>query len=980
MSRDRRPDADSDTIRESTFFGQVQLAEVGWPVYLMILVVVAAVYLATARLGLSLAFLHANVSPVWPPTGLAIAAILWFGYRIAPAILLGAFLVNLATDITVATAAGIAVGNTLEALSAAWLLHRFVGHHYPFNRARDVLIFILIAGIISPIVSATIGSTSLCLSGAAGWDDYGWLWSTWWLGDGSGALVVAPLILTWLEKPSQPLSMRQRLMAVLLFALLSSVSLIVFRDALLDGTANYPLGHLTIPFLLWAAFQFGPRGVATAIAVISGIAIWGTTRGFGPFVETDPNESLLLLQVFIVALATAALVLAALVAERKRAQNSATFLAAIVESTDDVVIGWGLDGRILSWNRSAERLYGYEAGEIIGHDISILFPAHRTEDFSLIVDRLKRGDRMENFETVHVRNSGEHIDVSLTISGIASTAGTIEGVSAIARDITTRRRAEDALRASEDRLRAIIDNIPAFIYLKDIRGKYMLMNRRGLIHLGLDWKQVHGRTDYDLYVKEVADSFAASDLRVLDTGGAIQLEEPREEPDGLHRYLTIKFPLFDSDGIAYAICGITTDVTKMKQAEDEREQLLVREQSARTEAEAANRAKDEFLAILSHELRAPLNAISGWVEILLDKGQGDELLSGHALETIKRNAALQSRIIEDILDVSRIVAGKLVLEMQPVDLSGIIQAGTASVQLAANDKGVHLRQMLDNEVNLIVGDPRRLQQVVGNLLSNAIKFTPAGGNVEIRLEQVDSTARIIVSDTGTGIPAEYLPVIFDRFRQVDSSRTRRYGGLGLGLAIVRHLVELHGGTVEAYSAGEGEGAIFTVSLPCRVPDGDVQGNEQGTPAEWNQERDTLALAGLRILIVDDDADSREAISTMVAFQGAEVRPVASVSEALTLLNVWIPDVLVSDLGMPDEDGYDLIRQVRDRGTAEGWTVPAIAVTGYASPEEAERARSAGFHIHLAKPFESARLIDAILRCRPLPSVDAGDESDVLHKP
>jgi PAS domain S-box-containing protein len=944
----------------------------------MIVVVVGAVYVATARLGLSLAFLHANVSPVWPPTGLAIALVLWLGYRIAPAILLGAFIVNLATDVTVATAAGIAVGNTLEALTAAVLIHRFVGYHNPFNRARDVLIFILIAGIFSPIVSATIGSASLCLSGAAGWDKFGWLWTTWWLGDGSGALVVAPLILTWIEKPTQPLSMRQRWMALLLFVLLASVSLFVFRGAFLDETANYPLGHLTIPFLLWAAFQFGPRGVATAIAVMSGIAIWGTTRGSGPFVESDPNESLLLFQIFITALATAALVLAALVAERKRAQTTATFLAAIVESTDDVVIGWGLDGRILSWNRSAERLYGYAAGEIIGHDIAVLIPAHRTEDFQVIVERLKRRDRMENFETVHVRKGGEHIDVSLTISGIAGASGAIEGMSVIARDITLRRKAQEALRASEDRLRAIVDNMPAFIYLKDIRGKYMLMNRRALKNIGLDWKQVQGKTDYDLYAKDVADRFVTSDLRALDTGGAIHIEETGVESGGGHRYLTVKFPLFDSDGTAYAICGISTDVTMIKEAEAEREQLLVREQSARAEAEASNRAKDEFLAILSHELRAPLNAIMGWVEILLDKGQGDELLTGHALETIKRNAALQSRIIEDILDVSRIVAGKLELEIQPVDLSGVIQAATASVQLAAHDKDVRLRQILDHGVDPIVGDPRRLQQIVGNLLSNAIKFTPAGGEVEIRLEQIDSTARVIVTDTGTGIPPEFLPVIFDRFRQVDSSRTRRYGGLGLGLAIVRHLVELHGGSVEAYSAGEGQGAIITELLPCSLPESGVEDKGSGTSRVWNDTAETQALAGLRILIVDDDADSREAISTMVAFQGAEVRPVASVSEALTLLNVWIPDLLVSDIGMPDEDGYDLIRQVRERGVAEGWTIPAIAVTGYASLEEAERARAAGFHMHLAKPIESARLIDAILRCRPLPPVDAGDESDALH--
>jgi PAS domain S-box-containing protein len=914
---------------------------------------VTVIYLGAARLGLSLAFLHASVSPVWPPTGVAIAAVLWLGYRTSPAILLGAFLANLATGVSAATALGIATGNTLEAVSAAYLLHRFVGSRSPFGRAQDVSKFVIIAGMLSPMISATIGNMSLCLGGAASWAGFGPLWLTWWLGDGSGALVLAPLVLTWVEKSPEQWSLRRSAEAALLIASLSSVALFVFGGFFLTKVANYPLGHLTIPLLLWAAFRFGPRGAATTTALLAGIAIWGTTRGFGPFAEQNLNESLLLLQVFVVAAAITALVLAAVVTEHKRAQSEITFLASIVESTDDAVIGKTLDGTILSWNKGAERIYGYAADEVVGRSISLLIPSDRADDLPRILETLKQGRHIEHYETVRVRKDGKQINMSLTISPIKDASGKIAAASMTARDITERKRAEEALRAGEDRLRAIVDNTTAFIYVKDLQGKYILMNRRGLTTLGLDWEQVQGKTDREIFPQEMADAYVENDRKVLEGRIALQSEDPGIEADGRHTYLTVKFPLCDADGTAYAICGISTDITDLKRVEEEREQLLLREQAARTEAEAANQAKDEFLALVSHELRTPLNAIVGWVDILLKSGH-DEALTARALQVIKRNADLQVRIIEDILDVSRIIVGKLQLEMRPVEITGIIQAALAAAQPMADAKSIRLHQLLAPIADPVSGDTQRLQQVAWNLLSNAIKFTPAGGQVEMTLQQIGSNVQITVSDTGEGIPKEALPHIFDRFRQADSSSTRKHGGLGLGLAIVRHLAELHGGTVEAYSAGEGQGAVFTVTLPCVTAAAEFVDESEGGLADR-----ASVLSGLRILVVDDDSDSREVLADLLALRGAEAKSAATAREALQVISEWKPDVLISDIGMPDEDGYDLIRKVRTLESMDGRHVPAIALTGYAGREDGERALSAGYQFHLAKPVDPNGLVNVI---------------------
>lgn len=373
------------------------------------------------------------------------------------------------------------------------------------------------------------------------------------------------------------------------------------------------------------------------------------------------------------------------------------------------------------------------------------------------------------------------------------------------------------------------------------------------------------------------------------------------------------------------------------------------------ELREANRVKDEFLATLSHELRTPLNSLFGWIH-LLREGALDEQTSARALQIIDRNARSLAEIINDLLEVSRIITGKLKLDVLPIELGPVIEAALEAVRPAIDAKEIDLRLSVEREVGAVLGDASRLQQIVWNLLSNAIKFTPNGGRVEVRLEKIGSDARITVSDDGAGISEAFLPYVFDRFRQADSSFARKHGGLGLGLAIVRHLVEIHGGTVHADSAGEGKGSIFAATFPL-LESSAATGARRGATGPLGDGK----LEGLRVLIVDDEADARELLSAMLEQRGAQVTAVASAAEAIDCLvgNGLLPDVLVSDLGMPNEDGFDLISKVRTLEPERGGRIPAIALTAYARPEDRARALAAGYEMHVPKPVEPAQLSDAL---------------------
>ncbi|GAA6620867.1 ATP-binding protein [Scytonema sp. NUACC26] len=411
------------------------------------------------------------------------------------------------------------------------------------------------------------------------------------------------------------------------------------------------------------------------------------------------------------------------------------------------------------------------------------------------------------------------------------------------------------------------------------------------------------------------------------------------------------------------------DITQRKKDEQERLELLQRERAARDEAESANRIKDEFLAVLSHELRSPLNPILGWAK-MLRTGQYDRIATDRALETIERNAKLQAQLMEDLLDVSRILRGKLVLNINPVNLISTIEAAIETVQLAAQAKSIQIHTILAPHVGLISGDANRLQQVFWNLLSNAIKFAPNGGRVEVRLERVEvgnegssvsgSYAQISITDTGKGINPEFLPHVFEYFRQENSSTTRQFGGLGLGLAIVRYLTEMHGGLVTAHSQGEGQGATFTVKLPIvredsrdRLVDFEDFYALNSTPHP--------SLLGLRILIVDDEADIRELVAFILEEAGAEVCSAKSATDALTIVEKSVPDLLVCDIGMPDIDGYMLMSQIRALPPEKGGQMLAVALTAYAGEYNQKQALDAGFQMHLSKPIDPDTLVKELSR-------------------
>ncbi len=544
------------------------------------------------------------------------------------------------------------------------------------------------------------------------------------------------------------------------------------------------------------------------------------------------------------------------VTERNRSDLISRRLAAIVDNSDDAIIGKDLNSIITSWNQGAQRIFGYTADEMIGTSIMRLIPRERQGEEDKILARLRRGDRFDHFETIRVTKDGRQLDVSLTISPIKDAYGKVIGASKIARDITDRKLAEAALREAQS----------------------------------------------------VAEAANAEKARLLES-----------------------------------------------------------ERIARAEAERASHMKDEFLATLSHELRTPLNAVLGWATVLRSKKHLDlEFVQG--LETIDRNARVQAQIIDDLLDMSRIISGKVRLDVQQIDLPAVVFEAVDTMRVSASAKGVRLQSVIDPLNSSVTGDPNRLQQVFWNLLSNAIKFTPKGGRVQVLLERVNSHVEVSVIDTGDGISPDFLPYIFDRFKQADASTTRRHGGLGLGLAIVKNLVELHGGSVRAKSGGLGKGATFIVSLPLTVfhppPDPGTREHPKSRAGELPIPV-TISLNNVRVLVVDDDPDARDLLTMLLEAAGATVYAVGSANQGMEQLLTKPIDVLVCDIGMPEMDGYTLMRSIRALDDPQKSAVAAVALTAYARLEDRMEAIHVGFQNHLPKPVEASELL-AVVRSLATP--------------
>jgi PAS domain S-box-containing protein len=602
--------------------------------------------------------------------------------------------------------------------------------------------------------------------------------------------------------------------------------------------------------------------------------------------------------------------------------------------------------RFLAVNDAAVRHYGYSRADFLDMTIKDIRPA---EDIKLLEQYLATGNPELDHagEWRHRRKDGTTINVEITSNRLHFAGRAAEFV--LVNDITERKKAETALRISEDRYRDLVENSHELICTHDLEGRVLSVNPWASRVLGYPQDSLVGINIRDGLLPEYREQFDEY-LRTVKTEGSargvMKVRTATGETRLWEYYNTLR-----TEGVEKPIVrGMAHDAT-------ERRQALKREKEARMEAEAANRVKDEFLSTLSHELRTPLTAIMGWADLLLHD-EVEPQKRRQAIETIFRNANSQCQLINDLLEVSRIITGKLRLEFVACELHSVIEAAAESIRPTAEAKGVRLQVLLEPHVEPVFGDHERLQQIVWNLLSNGVKFTRKGGTVQVTLQRINSHVEIVVSDTGVGINSDFLPHVFDRFRQADGSTTRNYGGLGLGLAIVRHLVELHGGTAWAESAGAGQGAKFTVRLPIMIATDNQRDEEtRRPPVAVSEPRDKqpVSLNGLRIIVVDDEFDARTLLTAMLERCGAQVVAVGSAREGLESIENWMPDVLIADIGMPVEDGYGLIRKVRALPKERGGHTPALALTAYARIEDRARALSEGYQVHLAKPVDRFEL-------------------------
>ena len=686
------------------------------------------------------------------------------------------------------------------------------------------------------------------------------------------------------------------------------------------------------------------------------------------------------------------------ISEHAQGETARRRLAAVVESSDDAIIAKDLSSTITSWNPAAERMFGYTAAEAIGKSIRMLIPDELQSEEDVVLARIRAGEKLDHYETVRQRKDGARLNISLTVSPIRNAACEIVGASKIARDVTDRARLQQ-LASEQARDHERLGEVGAIVA--------STLDRETILQKVTDIATELTRAAFGAFFYNATDPKSGDAYMLYTLSGA-----PREAFAKFpHPRATAVFaPTFHGEGpvrladvtqdprygqsapyhgmppghlpvrsyLAVPVKGVGGDVlgglffghSEIGAFTEQHERLAagvaawasVALENSRlyAEAQTANRMKDEFLAVLSHELRTPLNAIVGYSRLL----RGN-ILSGEkaarGLETLERNAMWLTQIVEDILDVSRIVAGKIRLDVQAVELPLIVDNAVATVQPAADAKQVRVQTIVDPRVGPVSGDPGRLQQVVWNLLTNAVKFTPKKGRVQVRLERVDSHIEIVVSDTGMGIGPDFLPYVFERFRQAEAGTTRRTGGLGLGLAIVRHIVEMHGGTVEASSGGEGQGATFRVRLPLMIVQPEAVEPRREHPRTERREALTGLgdLSGVHVFAIDDEEDALNLLRVVLETAGAEVTTENSPEAALERIAEVRPDVLVVDLGMPGIDGFELITRVRQSPDKAIRRIPAAALTAFARSDDRTKALRSGFEMHLAKPVDPGELVASV---------------------
>jgi PAS domain S-box-containing protein len=815
------PDRGSDGAEPSNMIKRIL-------VFLALNLLLCGLYYVAARVGLSssFTFVNSSISAIWPPTGIAIAAVILLGYRVWPAILIGSFLVNKriigmgpGTDVT---CLAIASGNTLEALLIAATVRLFANGAAAFERSRDVFRYILFS-ILATAISASVGVSALVLWNADNASRFRDMWLTWWLGDLASAILLAPLLIIW-SRRSQRWTSARVFEGALLVAIVVGYGLLVFDGLAHAQIHNHPVEYIGVPLLLWAAFRFRQHGVITIAFIMSVLAIYGTLHGHGPFSQGDANNRLLFLQSFLCVMTLTALVLAAVVTERTRAHealegNEQRLLIAL----DAGRMGtwqWDIPTGKVAWSTSLEAIHGLEPGTFAG-------------SFEAFLQRVHPDDR----------------------------------------------------EAVQRRIRGTLEN------KSDYQAEYRL--------------NTGNRT-----------------MRWIESRGRL---------------------LLDRNGNPYRLVGVAVDISDRKRGEMERGELLEKERAARADAEKASRAKDTFLAVLSHELRTPLTPVLLTLSLLERRDDLPKEVRGD-VDTIKRNVELEARLIDDLLDLTRISRGKLQLQYQVTDVHLLL---SRAVEITYRDDGVNVKMELKAQRHHVRADPARLHQVFWNLLSNAHKFTPTGGWIHVRTRDVLPNGVVVeVTDSGAGIEAELLPKLFAAFEQGDAAMERRAGGLGLGLAISKALVEAHAGTLTATSAGKGYGATFTVSLgtvPAPV-----------APKEGTAPQPAGRAQALRVLLVEDHEQTQKIMARLLTKMGHQPAAAQSVRTALDLVARQKFDLVISDLGLPDGSGHELMRALRDRYGMRG-----IALSGYGMEEDVKRSHDAGFDQHLIKPVDLDRLEMAI---------------------
>ena len=646
--------------------------------------------------------------------------------------------------------------------------------------------------------------------------------------------------------------------------------------------------------------------------------------------------------------------------ERERASQllTARLLASIIESSDDAIIGKSLDGVIQSWNAGAERLFGYNAAEAVGRHISLVIPPDRLAEEDHIIASLKEGRRIEHFETERVRRDGRPILVSLTISPIKDDAGEVIGASKIVRDVTRQREGEQRERqllaeaaAANAKFRAFFDQGAFFAGIMDLDGTLVEANRLSWEACGYTPEQVVGKPFWQgpwwAPSRELSAAIEAA-TRQAAAGQMFRAEMPYFVADGTERVVDFTIhPIRDETGRVVALTPIGVDITERKRAEAERKRLEDSLRRLALDLSEADRRKNEFLAMLAHELRNPLAPISNTIRALHVVGSDGEALRS-ASEMLQRQVGQMSRLIDDLLDISRITRGKIELRKQRIDLAAIVQQAVEAVRDLYRSMEHELTVTLPPQPVQLHADPARLAQVVGNLLSNAGKFTDNGGRIWLTVRQDGEHAEIAVRDTGIGIAAEHHARLFDMFEQVDTSLERSQGGLGIGLTLVKTLVELHGGSVGVHSDGLGRGSEFTVRLPVLV-----DATEELSPAPAAVEQ--APAPGRRVLIVDDSEDGAESLAMLLQFGGHETYKAHDGLAAIEAARRLRPDVVLLDIGLPGLNGYEVCSRIRQEPWGKGVTL--VALTGWGQDEDRDRSREAGFDAHMVKPVD----FDALLK-------------------